>query len=266
MNITAHCIVKDEDRWVWFALQAVLPFVSQVLVFDTGSTDKTAEIIKLINSPKIVFEKKVLKDKGALSILRQEQLKRTQTTWFLLVDGDEVWPEGELAKLIAQTDESPSNIKATFNYMRNCIGDIYHYLPNSTGQYQIAGQKGNLNIRLIKKTPTLKVEGVYPLEFYKDAAGVIQEQPENLLFVDCWYLHTTFLNRSSHQTLSKTSGSLGKSKYPELGISLSEQELPAVFFEKRPEIVGDPLKRRDQRYVLAAVILTPIIYLKRLFS
>lgn len=265
MNITAHCIVKDEDRWVWFALQSVLPFVSQVLVFDTGSTDKTEEIIKSINSPKIIFEKKVLKDKGNLSILRQEQLERTKTPWFLLVDGDEVWPEGELAKLIDQAENSPSNIKATFNYMRNCIGDIYHYLPNSTGQYQIAGKKGNLNIRLIKKTPTLKVEGRYPLEFYKDNEGIIQEQPENLLFVDSWYLHTTFLNRSSQQDLRKTSGSLGKNKYPELGISLSDQELPAVFFDQRPEIVADPLKRRSHRYALIALILAPIIYLKRLF-
>jgi len=36
--ITAHMIVKNEEQWVWYALQSILPYVDKVIVYDTGST------------------------------------------------------------------------------------------------------------------------------------------------------------------------------------------------------------------------------------
>ena len=55
-KIIVHCLVANEERFVWYALQSVLPYVDQVMVWDTGSTDKTVEIIKAIKSPKIIFK------------------------------------------------------------------------------------------------------------------------------------------------------------------------------------------------------------------
>ena len=51
--IWANCLIKNEERWVWYALQSVLPYVDKILVWDTGSTDNTVEIIKTIKSNKI---------------------------------------------------------------------------------------------------------------------------------------------------------------------------------------------------------------------
>lgn len=265
MKITAHCIVKNEDRWVWFAIQSVLPYVDELLIFDTGSSDKTIKIIELIKSPKIIFEKRGEVNREEFTKLRQEQINRTKTEWFLILDGDEIWPKMELEKMIQLANNAESNISAVFNRTRNCIGDVYHYLPESSGNYEIAGHKGNLNIRLIRKKKTLKVEGIYPDEYFLDENGAIQKQSENLLFVDCWYLHATFLNRSSADN-SKTSGSLGKKKTWEKGLKMKNQELPEVFQMSRPELIDDPFKKRSLNYELIAFLVAPIINIKRLLK
>lgn len=261
-KITAHCVIKNEDKWIWYALNSILPYVEQVLVFDTGSTDKTAEIVKLINSPKIIFEEKGPVDREGLVKLRQEQIDRTKTEWFLILDGDEIWPKLQMEKLIKQVNLVPDNIIALFNRTRNCIGDIYHYLPDSSGNYDIAGIRGNLNTRLIRKKLDLKVTGVYPDEYYGDKNGPVQKQKANLMFVDCWYLHTTFLQRSSLG--SKTSGSLGKQKVWEKGLNMKKGELPEVLKITRSEVINNPFVKRSFSYELLASMFAPFIYIKRL--
>jgi len=262
-RITAHCVVKNEDRWIYYALNSILPYVEQVLVFDTGSTDKTSEIIKLIKSPKIIFEEKGSVDRERFVKLRQEQIDRTKTEWFLILDGDEIWPKSQIEKLIKEVRLASDSSIALFNRTRNCIGDIYHYLPDSSGNYEIAGIRGNLNIRLIRKTPDLKVMGVYPDEYYGDKNGPVQKQEDNLLFVNCWYLHTTFLERSSLG--NKTSGSLGKQKTWEKGIFMKGNELPEVLKMERPGMVADPYKSRGLKYELLALAVKPLKTLKKWF-
>lgn len=260
IKITAHCIIKNEDKWIWFAIQSVLPFVEQILVFDTGSDDKTIEIVKSINSPKIIFEEKGPVDKNGLVVLRQEQINRTKTNWFLILDGDEIWPATQIERLIKEAGEVGTNIVALFNRTRNCIGDIYHFIPESSGNYEIAGIRGNLNTRLIRKKLDLKVFGTYPDEYFSDKNGPIQEQEANLKFVDCWYLHTSFLQRSSLN--NKTSGSLGKRKNWEKGLLLQEGDLPKVFKMPKPEMVDDPFKKRSFSYESLATAIIPLRYIQ----
>ena len=40
-DITVHCVVKNEERWIWFAINSILDIAEKILVYDTGSTDKT---------------------------------------------------------------------------------------------------------------------------------------------------------------------------------------------------------------------------------
>ncbi len=262
MKITGHCVVKNEDRWIWFALQAVLPFLEKIYIYDTGSEDSTVEVIKSINSSKIIFEKKGKVDSEKLVKLRQEQIDKTDTDWFLLIDGDEIWPENQIKKLISNVESAPNNISAAFNKVRNCIGDIYHYLPESAGNYQIKGIKGNLNTRLIKKTKDLKVTGTYPLEVYSNTDGPLQAQDENILFCDCWYLHTTFLNRST-LNISKVSGSFGRQRVWEKGLKIAKNDLPEVLFLKFPNMIENPLKARGMMYEINASLTTPFLKIKR---
>ncbi len=262
MKLTVQTVVKNEDRWVYFALQSVLPFVEKILVFDTGSTDKTVEAIKSTNSSKIIFEEKGLVDGEGLVKLRREQLEMTKTEWFLLLDGDEIWPRQQLRKLLEEAEKSPPDTLAIFNRVKNCIGDVYHLLPESAGRYKISDIKGNLNTRLIKKIPGLQISGSYPLEYYFDGNGPIQDQTGKMVFADVWYLHASFLKRST-SAAGKVSGSFGRSRIWQKGLNLSADELPEVFFLPRPPFVPDPLEKRSRFYEAGAIFTSPLIELKR---
>ncbi len=262
MKLTVHMVVKNEDLWIWYAVNSVLPYAEQIFIYDTGSSDKTVEIIKSLKSPKIFFEEKGLVDGNGLVELRREQLDRTKTEWFLILDGDEIWSNKELEKLLEKVNRAPENTIALFNNVRNCIGDIYHYLPEKTGNYKIGNKVGNLNIRLIKKTPNLKISGEYPLEVYADRNGPIQSQVDKVVFADCWYLHTSFLKRSSGD-VKKVSGSFGKSRVWQKGLPLNMDQLPEVLFSTRPDLVKSPFKKRGFAYEIVASVLTPLLDLKR---
>ena len=57
-NLTVQMIVKNEDQWIWYAIASVIDYASKLIIFDTGSRDKTVEIIKSFKSSKIIFKQK----------------------------------------------------------------------------------------------------------------------------------------------------------------------------------------------------------------
>jgi glycosyltransferase involved in cell wall biosynthesis len=245
-KITTHTIIKNEDRWIWYALMSVINQVDKMLIYDTGSTDKTIQIIKAINSPKIILKEKGSVDRKKLVRLRQEQIRRTKTPWFMLLDGDEIWPQKNLKKLTEAASKANKNTIALFNHTRNCVGDIFHYLPASKGRYQIKDKQGHLNIRLIRNLPDIKVSGEYPLETYTLKGQPIQEIEDRIQFVDIWYLHTTHLSRSTQpQTEEEVIDRLKKRKF-RLGVKMDKDELPEIFWQPRPEIVPPPITSRWQ--------------------
>ena len=194
--ITGHTIVKNEQVWVKQALESVLPYLDRLLVWDTGSTDNTVKQIQLIKSDKIEFKECGPVDREGLVRLRNKQIQATNTPWFLLVDGDEIWPKENLLQLIKAMRQAKPETIALVNRTRNCVGDLNHCLPKVKCRYQIGPWSGHLNIRAIRNLPGLTVEGRYPNEAYIYQAKKLQDQPEHLEFVDTWYYHTTHLKRS----------------------------------------------------------------------
>jgi glycosyltransferase involved in cell wall biosynthesis len=261
MKVTVHCMLKNEDQFVWYALKSVIDFVDKIIIFDTGSTDQTVELVRSIKSDKIVFEERGSQTREGLAKLRQEMIDRTRTDWFFILDGDEIWTKKELLKLLIEAEGVTEQIVALFNWSKDCIGDIYHYLPENTGHYKIGNKQGSLNIRLIRKTKDLKLAGSYPLESFTNKDGPLQNQPRNLKFVDCFYLHTTFLKRSS-QDRTKTFSNLGKNRLPEKGIEFKEDELPEVFKGVIPDFVPKPA-RRGMLYEAEALLTSPLLSAKR---
>lgn len=196
MKLTIHTLVKNEECWLKQALLSVIKYADQILVWDTGSTDNTVAIIESINSPKIKFKECGSVDRQGLVNLRNQQIKATKTDWFLILDGDEIWPEPNLLQLIKAMQKAKPSTIALVNRTRNCIGDLNHYLPESKGNYCIGPWRGHLNIRAIRNLPGLKVVGEYPHEAYVYQGKPLQDQPENLEFVDTWYYHATHLKRT----------------------------------------------------------------------
>lgn len=254
VDITAHMIIQNEEKWVWYVIQSVLPFVKQILIYDTGSQDNSNSIIRTIKDKKVVFEQKGNVTPNQLVELRNEQIRNTKTKWFLLIDGDEVWPKNAIIELvkISQQKNAPY---AVVSPVRMCIGDIYHVQDSKAGKYHILGKTGHYNIRLYQRIQGYSWHGTYPLEFYSNAKHIpIQNQQEQLIFAKNQYWHMSYLPRSTVDTHRRRVFEFGRRDHA---------KMPDVFTMERPAIVPAPDVSYSMLESIYAGIRTPLVWVKR---
>ncbi len=263
-NITVHTLVKNEEKWIWFAIMSVIDFVDKLIIYDTGSTDNTVLIINEIMknttyAKKIVFEQKGAVPPENFSLLRQEQIDRTETDWFLVLDGDEIWYKDTLVQitsLLGQTDKKMLAIK-----FHNCTKDVYHYTNFESGAYVIKGIKGNITLKIINtKIPGLAAIGPYGSEGYYDKSGLtIQNNEEDILIVDGFFLHTSNLVRSRNLFYDWKIPYRRVKVFSKVEAKVDSGFLfPEVFYLKRPNLVGNPLQRANIHYYILKLLLQPI--------
>lgn len=272
-NITAHTLVKNEEKWVWFSIMSVMKFVDKLIIYDTGSTDNTVKIIQGIlknneYSKKIIFEEKGSVTPDNFAKLRQEQIDKTDTDWFLVLDGDEIWYESSLIEIV-------NTIKVTNKKMlairfHNCTKDIYHYTKFESGSYNIKNIKGNITLKLINKSINgLIADGPYGIEGYYDYNGSpIQEDKSNIHVISGFFLHTSNLVRSKNLFHD------WKIPYRRIKVFARPEDkvrldfvFPEVFYLKRPEYIIDPFKKAGFFYYLLRLAIQPyrvINFLKRI--
>ena len=261
-SLTAHMVVKNEDRWVWFAINSVLPYVDAMLITDTGSTDKTVEIINSITSPKIIFTQIHTRTREDITRARQSQIDATKTKWFWIVDGDEIYTD-QCAKEVVKAINVEHNSAVVVRRL-DLLGDIYHQQAESIGAYEMFGETGHLLIRLLNKDllSDLSVKGKYPQEsyYYKDDKCVNDLGRGDVYLTKHALYHAMYLRRSG---LGRNLTMFNRGKYKiETGLKI-KGEYPSVFSKPRPQFVPDPFAVRGLSYELLARLITPIKQLKR---
>lgn len=270
MTITAHTLVKNEARFVWYSVMSVLNHVDKILLWDTGSTDGTVNILKEIK--KVGGGKVDLREVGNVTAetftkVRQDMLDATNTNWFIVVDGDEIWWEGTIQHLLLEINDKGKVIESIVVPTINLVGDIYHYQEVAAGQYNLAGRTGHLNLRAINKNiPGLHSYGPHGQWGWVDGENrMIQDRGQKkVVYIDAPYLHATHLVRSadiSHeQNVPKRQI---KRKY-ELGIPFPlDFFYPEVFFRPRPDIVQNVWENMDNTFRTHAMLQTPLRKIKR---
>lgn len=265
MKIWANCIVHNEENFIWFAIMSVVDYVDKVLVWDSGSTDRTVEIIKEIikaKPKKIEFKEVGLVDKHEFTKMRQKMLDESDCDWILILDGDEVWWEDSIGKVVKEIKTKGGELDGIIVPFVVPVGDIFHFQKESAGQYQLLGRRGHLTLRAIsKKIPGLHLGGIYGVEGYLDENNIpIQERDlKKLRFINAPFLHTTHLNRSLRDDHHKF-------KY-EAGVKVSAGfSFPEVFYKERPKIVKSPFIKRSKLYEMIAFLTVPYLNIKRRIS
>ncbi|MBI3103832.1 glycosyltransferase [Candidatus Daviesbacteria bacterium] len=262
MKIFANTIVNNEENFIWFAIMSVVDFVDKVLVWDTGSTDKTVEIIQEIRKlkgDKVDFREVGSVDKYQFTKMRQAMLDESNCDWLLILDGDEIWWEDSIRKVVNEIKENGLRIEGIVVPFVVPIGDIYHFQKESAGQYQLLGRKGHLSLRAInKKIPGLHVDWPYGKESYLDMNNKPIQQRKGMIFLDAQYLHVTHLKRSSSKRFPD------KFKF-ELGSSKKDFKYPEVFYNDTPLFVSSPWIKISGQDLIKSQILTPLRKIKRKF-
>jgi glycosyltransferase involved in cell wall biosynthesis len=227
MKIYAHCLVKNEENFIWYSVASIVEYVDKVMIWDNGSTDNTVRVIESLKDKwpsKISFKK----FPGEVSKARQKMLDETDADWFIVLDGDEVWWEESISRLVSVTNDKGTDFDSIVVPFKNLIGDMFHFQPENKGRYTIDDKTGFLTIRALNRgIGGLKISGEYPSEGYVNFEGVpVQRLNRNRrVFLNTPYLHLT--------NLKKVKRGLGKS------VPL-DYYYPEVFFRPRPAFVPCP--------------------------
>lgn len=102
-KIWAHVLVKNEVCFVWYSVMSVIDTVDAVLIYDTGSTDGTYQVLESIANNSKYKHKVILKkysEEFDEEKVRQRMLDDTDSDWFIVVDGDEIWWQESIKKLM----------------------------------------------------------------------------------------------------------------------------------------------------------------------
>jgi glycosyltransferase involved in cell wall biosynthesis len=268
--IWVNMMIKNEERWIWYALKSVLPFVNKVLVWDTGSTDNSVKIIKTIKSKKINFKQIGNVDKKTFSKARQKMLELTKSDWVFNVAGDEVWPKNPLKSLIKEIRKASKKIQTFCVRPINFVGDIRFVHPETfSGQTPLAskGLKGFFSSRVFRKNiPGLHISGKYGREgFYDNKDRTIRERKKHVKYLpDVYYWHMTYLPRSSSRVKDKQVMMRDKKRKYEIGLRRPDWiEVPEVFYLDRPSIVPCPFYKMGNFAYIRSLVQTPFKKLKR---
>ncbi len=271
MTLWAHTLVKNEDKYLWYSVMSVINYVDKILLWDTGSTDRTVEIIKEIGRrypKKVIFKEFGTVDPALFTIARQKMLKETKSDWVIIVDGDEVWWDEKIREVRQVIDKNGSVLDSIVSKYCNVIGDIYHYQDESTGKYNIDGKVGYLTIRAfnrnIKGIEFAKPHGQQGI--YDGKSVLLQNRdPKKRYWQDGYsYLHFTNMQRSTKRSEDLKVPKRGfKLKY-EIGHGFDrDYYYPEVFFNDRPSEISNVWSKADTGYQTRALIYTPMRFIKR---
>lgn len=270
LSIWVNCLVKNEERWIWYALNSVLPFVDKIIVWDTGSIDKTVEIIKIIRNEKIDFREIGEVRKEEFGQVRQRMLERTKSDWVLVLDGDEIWPKKSIVQLIKEIKNASNKIQSFCVRPINFVGDSRFIHPETfSGQtpHGPKGLKGFFSTRVFRRhIPGLHIAGPYGKEsFYDENNITLRERKEHVKYLpNVYYWHMSYLPRSSSRAKDKQVMMRKKKRKYEISTPRPNWiEIPEVFYLPRPKIVPDPFYKMTSWEFLKAVIQTPLKRIKR---
>lgn len=94
-TLSLSMIVRDEEPVIGRLLKQVSPFVDEIIIVDTGSTDKTIEICESYGAK--VFHFEWIDD---FSAARNEALSHCTSDWIMWLDADDVLPLDSIHHLV----------------------------------------------------------------------------------------------------------------------------------------------------------------------
>ncbi|MGV8980188.1 tetratricopeptide repeat-containing glycosyltransferase family 2 protein [Clostridium sp.] len=121
-EVSLCMIVKNEEISLPRCLNSIKDIVDEIIIIDTGSTDKTIDIAKSFGAKVYYFQWN-----NNFSEARNESLKYATKDWILILDGDdELYPKDQenLKDLLnRQLDENAIYYLETLNYYGSIIDD-----------------------------------------------------------------------------------------------------------------------------------------------
>jgi len=146
-TLSIGMIVKNEEKWLEKCLTALKPLMeavsSELIIVDTGSTDKTVEIAEKFTDKVYFFE--WINDFAAA---RNFGLDKAKGEWFMFIDADEI-----LDKDISEMVDFFNNPEKSSQY-NTCFYAIRNFTIHGKAAYVVINSQ-----RIARRTPELRFLG-----------------------------------------------------------------------------------------------------------
>jgi len=151
-------IVKDEGKWLAQCLSSVVSIVQEIIIVDTGSSDKTVEIAESFGAR--VFHHTWNNDFGEA---RNVSLEHATGEWILILDADEIIAQKDLPGILEAclSGEGNAYTLITRNYTADSRGS--NWVPSDEAYTEVKGLPGwfpSRKVRLFKNNRNVRFEGV----------------------------------------------------------------------------------------------------------
>lgn len=106
-SITVVIPLYNKEREIEGTLRSVLaqtPLPDEILVVDDGSTDRSAEVVRGVASPRVRL---ITQPNAGVSAARNRGIAEARGEYIALLDADDQWEPGFLAEIVAMIDEFP---------------------------------------------------------------------------------------------------------------------------------------------------------------
>lgn len=167
VTITVCYIAKNEEDCLGHSIANAKPHVDEIIVLDTGSTDRTRDIAREAGAT--VFESTWRDD---FSWARNESLKHASSEWILVLDADEILSASDWRdlKTLLASPQVPLYflVQTTYSDSATALG----WKPNDIAEPEAKGYRGYFEsplVRLFKNTPLITFTGsVHEHAHYQD--------------------------------------------------------------------------------------------------
>lgn len=259
-SITACLIVKNEADYLGDCLASLKPFVNQIIVIDTGSTDQTLAIARGFSA-----HCETILWSDDFSAARNYALKYATSQWVLHIDADERVPEVSANQIIQKLDQLDptqphllffSYVQAHGKLLKRALhsnhsgfyfkGQVHEYLTNHR-DFQVI-ECPEIQVLHLTKARQFSKHAYYTKLIKKELKAEPNIEREMVLN---WhlYLSLSFLGHDSSTALEKAwMGLLRKGvKHTQFDYVLSYTFLTRVLFN------GSPLKYIQEARTVVSV-------------
>ena len=126
ISISLCMIVKDEEKTLERCLNSVKSFIDEIIIVDTGSTDKTKEIAERFNAK--IYDFKWVNDFAAA---RNFSFSKATSEYIMWLDGDDFIDNNNINKiedLLKNFDKNYDYVSAEYILGRNLSGEVSYSL------------------------------------------------------------------------------------------------------------------------------------------
>jgi glycosyltransferase involved in cell wall biosynthesis len=191
-------IVKNEAASIGPCLDSVRPYIKEICIVDTGSTDGTLDIIKKYTDRVEVFTECNNKDGliESFSMARQRSYELGTQPWTIWMDGDDTIRNADrIPSLIEKYDRErcgqPALVVLPYEYSHDEYGNVtcYHYrerLTTPRGKFQWRGPVHEVLTPDVPGTMNFQTDEVTYIH-HRDKSGKKIEQGRNLRILKAHY-------------------------------------------------------------------------------